>query len=400
MRLIYFDKKRIIPWVTQKTDGRTEIMKKMLLTVIFIIVLALLVLAGCVSFSTNIPGMNEAQSEEPATESRQPVTYYIPATDEAGEQMTDVEGSQVYVPVAIDEPDTVNEEDTGHYYEPYSSDSHTNGEQSTETRGTASQQDVTSATRGNQTDNSTTKNDQQSTTRRNQSDTSTTKNNQQSSTPTTRRNQTDATTTRNNQQEQSTTSAHTPQTLNEYDIFRSGTFYASGSMRDSEGVSPLKMAITPNTIYMLTKFESVDMAILVSDGTTFLIYPDAKAYLEVNSVVMKLMGLNTDDLISSSDLGFGDLKSLSDASRNSKTQFNGTSCTMYEFDNTDGSVCKVYMNGNRLLAIETWVNGAVTNATYIDSLTSVVPADMQKPNPAYEKKSIFDFMSLLTNVIE
>ena len=302
--------------------GRKEIMKKMLLTVIFIIVLALLVLAGCVSFSTNIPDLNDTTDdissiEEPVT--YEPATHYVPATDELGEDVTDAEGSQVYVPVT-DEPSGVYETTA---YDP----------------GMQGQQNV----------------------------------------PTT----------------QASVSA-----ANEYDIFRSGTFYAKGQMKDEEGVNPLEMAITPDSIYMLTKFDNTNMAILVSSGKTYLIYPQGKAYLEMSSTVMNMMGLNTDDLISSDGLGFSDMEPLNKAQGTSKATLNGQNCTVYSFAKADGSTSKVYMNGNKLVGIEAYEGTRITSATYFDFITASVPADKINPDTSYKKTGIFDFMSMLGEVLE
>ena len=306
-------------------------MKKMLLTVIFIIVLALLVLAGCVSFSTNIPDLNDTTDdissiEEPVT--YEPATHYVPATDELGEDVTDAEGSQVYVPVT-DEPSGV--------YETTAYDPGMQGQQNVPT--TQGQQNV----------------------------------------PTT----------------QASVSA-----ANEYDIFRSGTFYAKGQMKDEEGVNPLEMAITPDSIYMLTKFDNTNMAILVSSGKTYLIYPQGKAYLEMSSTVMNMMGLNTDDLISSDGLGFSDMEPLNKAQGTSKATLNGQNCTVYSFAKADGSTSKVYMNGNKLVGIEAYEGTRITSATYFDFITASVPADKINPDTSYKKTGIFDFMSMLGEVLE
>lgn len=328
-------------------------MKKMLLTVIFIIVLALLVLAGCVSFSTNIPGLDDTEAssadltEEPAT--FEPATHYVPATDEQGEDITNAEGSQVYVPVT-DEP-------AGNY-EPSSYVPVTGipGEQTVPTTGYVPSSEATVPTTG--------------------------KNGE--------------TTTKGNEP---ATQAPAP-AANEYDIFRSGTFYAKGQMKDEEGVNPLEMAITPNSIYMLTKFEDTDMAILVSSGTTYLIYPQGKAYLEMSSMVMNMMGMNADDMLNSDELGFSDMEPLSKAQSTSKATMGGQNCTVYSFNKEDGSVSKVYMNGNKLVAVEAYEGTKVVSATYFESITGNVPADKINPPASYKKTGLFDFMGMLGDVLE
>lgn len=331
-------------------------MKKMLLPIIFIIVLALLVLAGCVSFSTNIPGLDDpdesssSQTEEPGT--YVPVTHYVPATDGNGEQITDVNGSDVYVPVT-EEPVTDHNSPTGGY------------EPGTLIPGG---QDASTA----YTDPYTTTNAGGTTANHNEPTT-------QGSVPTT----------------QAPVSS-----ANEYDIFRSGTFYAKGQMKDEEGINPLEMAITPKSIYMLTKFDSTDMAILVSSGTTYLIYPQGKAYLEMSSMVMNMMGLNADDMLNTDELGFSDMEPLSKAQSTSKATLNGQNCTLYTFQKPDGSLSKVYMNGNKLVGVEAYEGTKMVSATYFDFITANVPADKIDPAAGYKKTGLFDFMSMLGEVLE
>ena len=171
-------------------------------------------------------------------------------------------------------------------------------------------------------------------------------------------------------------------------------------MKDEEGVNPLEMAITPDSIYMLTKFDNTNMAILVSSGKTYLIYPQGKAYLEMSSTVMNMMGLNTDDLISSDGLGFSDMEPLNKAQGTSKATLNGQNCTVYSFAKADGSTSKVYMNGNKLVGIEAYEGTRITSATYFDFITASVPADKINPDTSYKKTGIFDFMSMLGEVLE
>lgn len=346
-------------------------MKKMVLPIIFIIVLALLVFAGCVSFTTNITDLetttDEMEEDTGNVYTTEPPTHYEPATDAMGEEITDAEGSQIYVAVT----------DAPSYYP---SDEYTEPGVYTPTSPSDPYQPTT------------------------QMNVPTTGSHPGQPEPTTNHGGNDhtnvPTTGRPSDNEPTTKPNNVNPTVNEYDVFRSGTFYARGSMVDSEGSNPLEMAITPDSIYMLTKFESTDMAILVSKGKTYMIYPAGKAYLEMSSVVMNMMGLDTDELISSGDLGFSDMEPLSKAVGTSKATKNGKDCTVYDFNKEDGSVSKVYMAGNKLVAIESVENGKVVSATYIDSITASVPADKTTPSAGYEKKSIFEFMSLLTDVLE
>lgn len=350
-------------------------MKRTVLTVICLILSVMCILSGCVQYTTNLPTDAAADNNEEqyVTET---VTYYVPATDDAGEDVTDAEGEHVYVVVsevvtveAAGDDVNDNEEDNGNSADNSGNNSGNGSTATTSANGGNSQTGTTSA------------------------------NGRTEATTSSKNGKTEATTSSTGSKTETTTNASSS-SVNQYDIFRSGTFYAKGSMKDSEGSTPLEIAITPKSIYMVTKMENIDMGILVNDGKTYLMYPAEKTYLEMSSTIMSMMGLDTDDLISSDDLGFSDLEPLSKADKTETGTFNGKSCTVYTFTNDDGTSSKVYMSGNTLLGLETVSGGSVVSATYFDYITGTVPADKITPPANYTKSGIFDFMSLLTEVME
>ena len=185
----------------------------------------------------------------------------------------------------------------------------------------------------------------------------------------------------------------------EFDILRSGNFYASGSMTDEAGTNqPLELALTSSSVYMLTKFEGVDMGILQKDGKLYMIYPAKQVYMEMSSVIMGMMGMSSDDLLDISELGFADMKPLSEADAVADAEFNGTACKMYTFNKSSGSRTVVYMNGSKLLGFED-VSSSGTSTTIISSISSNVPADKCSPPSGYKKTNMISFMKEIESIM-
>ena len=343
-------------------------MKKMPYTLIFLFLLIIAVLAGCMKFSKSLPG-NESESEEgTAPGAVQETAAYDPVAEASEivrelEAQTDEAGVTVYSPEEISafiESELVTDEPVTQAAAPV-----TDAAGSTVTATTNSGTPATTAKSG---------------------------------TPATTANSTPA-----------TTAASTPATtaqqpaaqtgVNEYDVLRSGVFYCVGSMKDSEGTNPMEIAITANSIYMATKMENVDMSLLQKDGKIYMIYPDKKIYLEVNSAIQKLVGLNADEMLNADSLGFSEMQPLSAANTTADGELNGTACKIYTFNKSDGARTVVYMNGNRLLAFENIDASGSRATTYITSITGTVPADKCSPPADYEKANLLKFMTAMGDVM-
>jgi len=190
---------------------------------------------------------------------------------------------------------------------------------------------------------------------------------------------------------------------NEFDFLRSGNFYIQGTMTDSSGQSlPLEMAVTANSVYMLSNFEGAAMGMLINNGTTYMIYPAEKSYLELNATVLKAMGMNTTDLISSADLDYSQYE-LSKADSTSKETVNGAECTVYIYNSTSGST-RFFMNGNKLVRFATYdANGNPDTVNDVGYITNQVPADKINPPADYKEykgiTGMFSFISLLGDVV-
>ncbi len=226
--------------------------------------------------------------------------------------------------------------------------------------------------------------------------------------------QAQGTTQANPSGEQNTTAPHTTQpaaeptspapenTKTEYDIYRSGQFHAKGTMTDESGeVSPMELAITSGSVYMLSDFEGVDIGLLHVGNDTYMVYPGKKMYMEMSAVVLKMMGVDIGDLFDTSSFGFSDMEPLSAAKEKSHSDINGVICDRYTFvDKEDGTLNYVYMNGSKLVRIQSLAaNGRIASQMDFSQLTADVPADRRSIPSDYKKKSLIDFLSVLGDVI-
>ena len=191
--------------------------------------------------------------------------------------------------------------------------------------------------------------------------------------------------------------------VNEFTYLQSGQFYIQGTMIDSSGQQlPLEMAVTPNSVYMLSNFEGAAMGMLINDGTTYMIYPAEKSYLELSSAVMKAMGMSTTDLISSADLDYSKYD-LAKADSTSTENVNGANCTVYIYNNTSGST-RFFMDGNKLVRFATYnADGTPDVINEIGYISDQVPADKINPPADYKEykglTGMFSFISLLGDVV-
>ena len=191
----------------------------------------------------------------------------------------------------------------------------------------------------------------------------------------------------------------------EYDILKGGSFHMVGTMVDKTGVNaPMEVAITPDSIYMLSDFSGVPMGMLIKNDTVYMIYPDKKAYLELSDSLMSMAGLDISELTSSDTINFGSYGNLAEANSVTEVTHNGIVCQVYHFK-VDSGESRVYMDGTRLVRLASYdSNGKFLTATDISTITSTVPADKSAP-PANFKAykgvtGMFSFMTLLEGVIE
>lgn len=208
------------------------------------------------------------------------------------------------------------------------------------------------------------------------------------------------------QEEPSSSSVNvTVPTVSEYDILKSGNFYMKGSMIDTSGTeAPMEIAITKDSIYMLSDFSGASMGMLIKDDSVYMIYPDKQAYLELSDSIMSMAGLDIDELVSSDSINFSSYGALSDAASITEEACNGHSCTVYHFNVSSGE-SRVYMDGTKLVRLASYdSSGKFLTSTDIDTISSTVPADKSAPPSSYKAykgvTGMFSFMTLLEDVME
>lgn len=190
----------------------------------------------------------------------------------------------------------------------------------------------------------------------------------------------------------------------EYDILRSGSFYITGTLIDSTGAeSPMEIAITPDSIYMMSDFSGAAMGMLVSNKKVYMIYPAKKAYLEMSESLMSMAGLDISELTASDSLDFSTYGDLSEADSVTESTINGKACQVYHF-RSDTEESRIYMDGTKLVRLASYDNnGRFLSATDITLISDDVPAGMTTPPSGFKAykgmTGMFSFMSLLEDVL-
>ncbi len=193
---------------------------------------------------------------------------------------------------------------------------------------------------------------------------------------------------------------------NEYDILRSGSFYMKGSLVDSTGTAaPMEIAITPNSVYMLSDFSGATMGLLIANDVMYMIYTDKAAYLELSDSIMNMAGFDMDEIMGSDQINFGSYGNLTDAKSVTEEVYNGRTCQVYHFTNGNNGETRIYMDNAELIRIATYTSsGKLNSSNEIESISATVPADKSAPPANYKHykgiTGMFSFMTLLEDVMQ
>jgi hypothetical protein len=206
-----------------------------------------------------------------------------------------------------------------------------------------------------------------------------------------------------------TTAAPTTQTPSgtntgktQYDILRSGKFYLDGSMYADGETNPITLAVGDDLVYMQATMDGATMGLLVADKKTYLLNPVQKTYCEFGSMMSSLLqqaGMMSEDEIMEfiDNMGFTKMEDLDKADVTTTGTIGSTACDVYIFNKSDGTKTRVYMNGDRLMALETVdASGVVDSATYITTLTDNVPT---LPPKDYSKQNVISFISSMEDIL-
>ncbi len=189
-----------------------------------------------------------------------------------------------------------------------------------------------------------------------------------------------------------------PDGLSGYDILRGSAFYLTGAMTSGGTTSPMKLAVSPDLVYIETAVDGLSLGYLVKDGKTCLVAPEQKIYHWISAAeaaMLKSAGLMDENEVRENvaDMGFAALKPLSQADSSASGTFNGTACTVYTFVYRDGSKYRVYMDGARLLALENVNASGITETLLtVKTVSRTIPA---LPPADYRSRSLVLFITAL-----
>lgn len=186
-------------------------------------------------------------------------------------------------------------------------------------------------------------------------------------------------------------------TVSGLDVLKSGNFYWKGRMQDETGaVTPTEMASTKDSLYMSTNLNGADVAMLIKGGTTYIVYPKIKGYMNMK-LLMTASGMDA-DMFDTSALDFSSIGSLSEATSQKNTQFDGKDCVGYAFTES-GATTEIFMSGNSFLGMRsTDSSGNTLSVMYVDYLTGTVPADKSGLPVDYTEYSGLKAISFMTEL--
>lgn len=172
-------------------------------------------------------------------------------------------------------------------------------------------------------------------------------------------------------------------------IFQSGKFYIDGTTYDGKDTAPMRVAVSGDDIYMYTKMEGIEIAILMLDGNTYLINPAKNAYWKPSKLILKQMGM---DEFEKPD--FGDTTDKSVYISTEEITENGKKLSRHKYDGDEG-ISNWYTDASgKVVALETFdKSGALISRIDFKEFSGTIPAGlMDNPSGKYKKSSINIFM--------
>lgn len=187
----------------------------------------------------------------------------------------------------------------------------------------------------------------------------------------------------------------------EYDIYRSGRFYAKGSAIDGDGtVTPLELAVTDKTVYMISQVDGVNIGILMNGKKSYMMYEDKKKYCELNSVLMNAADLDPEEMINTAKESYADLETLDNAVRLAEEYVNGYPCKTYHFRNDEHELTTVSISGNKLVQVANYdKNGRMETTINFTSVSADVPQSKIEPPKDYKKVGMVSFLMELSSAM-
>lgn len=167
------------------------------------------------------------------------------------------------------------------------------------------------------------------------------------------------------------------------------SFYMDGMMESGGSKTPLELAVNGNDIHVFSEMDGMDIAIMKLDGKLYLMNPDKKKYIIIDSAIKKMMGLD-DEMLS-----FDFMKIKFDSENPvsvTKAQFNGSDAVCYEYKSTESGIDFIAADGEIKQIIQYQENGTVSSVITLDEFSAEIPAEMLSFK-GYSKTNMISFLS-------
>ena len=168
-----------------------------------------------------------------------------------------------------------------------------------------------------------------------------------------------------------------PAENNEFEILRSGTYYFTGYTIEDGEKSDLEIAKTPNSLYLGSAFNGIQIAIMTIGDKVYLVNPKKGQYLDLNTAIMKaelnVLGVDVSEFANSGSFDFSYFPPLEKATRCETTP---QGYVKYVFESAKGAI-NVTMDGKTLLCLENAQDGNVYRIDFY-SVTDKVPSEMRE----------------------
>lgn len=187
--------------------------------------------------------------------------------------------------------------------------------------------------------------------------------------------------------------------FNEYEVLRSGHFYAEMDASDAEGNNTIRIGLTDSTLYFGFAMESaeltMDMTFLTRGGSVYLLDEAGAQYAPVSSEVFSELedfGFALNDLEEEAK-SFSLLPPLDEADAKTFAFYGDKRCDVYSFYEEDGSM-RIYMDGKKLVAISSFdADNRLIDATSFSCVTLTVPAEKTNVPASYKAADVFELMA-------
>lgn len=175
--------------------------------------------------------------------------------------------------------------------------------------------------------------------------------------------------------------------------FLTGVYTLKGTIYSDGTATPWTISTDGSNYYVVTSTQGLSFGVLILDGVTYLVQPNAKTYTELTDMLLKTLGLEEDfDISELTNFKVEDIDNTIEKITQSAVTINGQSgvCNEYFYDEISA---KLYSIGDKLIQIDNYNSeGTLTMQIVVDEISPEIPADRLTLN-GLEKASITSFVA-------